>query len=312
MSSFQKEQKDSLEKEQMKCNVKGELYDLSGAYVCKFTPIKNLGEGTFGFVDLFTRTDAKQEAKTVAIKRPKFTQMKLLNEALFQKKLHEDLISFGLSFCVPKVYDIFVYRVTGDIWFSMESHEPQLLSKWAMQNISKPRVFILLILQIALILEVFEQELHVDHRDLKINNILVIDKPVSIDITWKDMERVLDFPFRIVFLDFGFACKNATEDIKHSLPNLDACPKEGRDIFQILVSLWNNESLRNVMPETWCSWIKKCISTIHPKNFPSLALTESKKPLNWMYTLTDDKLFRAPLCAPSKIIHDCMSVLERI
>jgi serine/threonine protein kinase len=317
MSSLEREQKNSLETEQkntelVKCNVKGEIHDLNGEFVCKFTPIKNLGEGTFGYVDLFTRTDTNGESRTVAIKRPKFAEMKLLNEALFQKKLHEDLLPFGLSFCVPEVYDIFVYRVTGDVWFSMEPYEPLLLSVWAVQNIKKTKIFVLLILQIALILEVFQQELQVDHRDLKINNMLVLDKPVSINISWKNTERTLTFPFRIIFLDFGFACKNATEDIKHSLPELDACPKEGRDIFQILVSVWNNESLRNAMPGTWCSWIRKCISSIYPRNYPSLALTESNKPLNWMYTLTDDKYFRAPLCAPRRIIHDCMSVLEWI
>jgi len=294
-----------------KCSVKGEVYDLSGQFVCKFTPIKSLGEGTFGHVDLFTRTDAKSISKTVAIKRPKFVEMKLLQEALFQRKLHEDLLPFGLSFCVPEVYDIFEYRVTGDVWFSMESFEPTLLSQWSNENIQKKNMFVLLILQIALILEVFEQELKIDHRDLKINNVLVLDKPVSIGISWNEKDKNLDFPFRVVFLDFGFACKNATVDIKHSSPYLDACPKEGRDIFQILVSLWNNESLRNAMPLTWCSWIQKRISTIFPTNYPSLILTESKKPLNWMYTLTDDKDFRAPLCAPRKIIHDCMSVLEK-
>jgi serine/threonine protein kinase len=294
-----------------KCTVKGQLYDASGVLLCKFSPLKKLGGGTFGHVDAFTRLCAiGGESMGIAIKRPKFPQMKLLNEALFQWKLHHDLEEFGLSFCVPKVYDIFRYQQTGDIWFSMEAYEPQLVSHWCVKHIKDSRMFILLFLQISLILEFFEEELKIDHRDLKINNMLIVEEPVKIDINWNNSNKTLEFPFRIVFLDFGFACIDSYIDVKGNMPGLDACPKEGRDIFQILVSLWNTSSLRNMMDHSWTKWIRRRISTIIPSNFPSLRLAESTKDLGWMYTLTDDKHFRAPLCAPKRIIYDCMIILE--
>ena len=295
-----------------KCNVKGELYDISGAFICKYIPVKILGDGTFGHVDAFTRLDSKNNSTIVAIKRPKFPEMKLLIEALFQWKLHHDLIAYELHFCVPKIYDIFLYQQTGDVWFSMEAFEPRLVSQWCDANIHNTRLFILLLLQIALILEVFEDELKIDHRDLKINNMLIVEEPIQIKINWKNADKTLEFPFRIIFVDFGFACMNSTIDVKHSEPHLDACPKEGRNIFQILVSLWNSKNLRNNLDPTLCEWIQRRIGTIWPSNYPSLRLTESTKNLDWMYSLTDDKEFRAPLCIPRRIIRDCISALDRM
>lgn len=294
-----------------KCSVKGELYDTSGVFICNYSPIKSLGAGTFGHVDAFTRTDSNKNSTIVAIKRPKFPEMKLLIEALFQWKLHHDLIAYGLSFCVPNVYDIFLYKQTGDVWFSMDAYEPKLVSQWCLKHIHNTKLFVLLILQIALILEVFEDDLKIDHRDLKINNMLILDEPVTIGIAWKNVEKNIEFPFRLVFVDFGFACMDTRVDVKNSEPTLDACPKEGRNIFQILVSLWNSSSIRNTVDSSWGDWIRKRIYTIYPSNYPALRLTESDKDLGWMYALTDNQEFRAPLCAPRKIIKDCMSALEK-
>jgi hypothetical protein len=72
----------------------------------------------------------------------------------------------------------------------MESYDPVLLSTWCLHYITKGHtaIFGLVLLQIALILEVLENELQVDHRDLKVNNILVID------------EKRYAFEFKFVFL----------------------------------------------------------------------------------------------------------------
>lgn len=290
------------------CNIKGEIYDSSGIFICKLKPIKSLGAGTFGHVDEFERRSADAK-RLVAMKRPKFPEMKLFAEALFQRKLHADLVPYGLAGSVPEVYDIFRYQPTDDVWFTMESFQPVLLSQWLALP-EKRNYIIHLLLQIALVLEVFEVELKIDHRDLKINNMIVVDEPVNIEIQWKGLDKVIHFPFRIVFLDFGYACKGGEIDMKSSadLPHLDACPKEGRDIFQVLVSLWNIQILRNHLEGTWGNWIRERISAVVPKT-PCVSLTENAANIDWMYTLTDNNEFRAPLCAPRKIIHDCMKIL---
>ena len=47
-----------------------------------------------------------------------------------------------------------------------------------------------------------------------------------------------------MFLDFGYACAGGIIDIKANdgLPPIDLCPKEGRDIFQILVDLLSSDT----------------------------------------------------------------------
>jgi len=298
------------------CNIKGELYDTSGIFICKYKPIKSLGAGTFGHVDAFQRKSANGKSTVIALKRPKFPEMKLLNEAIFQRQLHNDLIDYGLSGCVPQVYDIFRYQPTNDIWFTMEAFEPLLVSQWCIKTLVLPEkrnYMILLLLQIALIIEVFEIELKIDHRDLKINNMIVVDEPTNINIQWKGVNKSIFFPFRIVFVDFGFACKGEEIDIKDftNIPPLSACPREGRNIFQVLVSLWNIQTLRNTLETTWGQWIRERISKVFPKT-PCVSLIENAVGLDWMYTLVENKEFQAPLCAPNKIIHDCMNMLEGV
>ena len=78
----------------------------------------------------------------------------------------------------------------------------------------------------------------------------------------------------------------------------------------MLVSLWNIQSLRAALNDRWGIWIRKRISCIIP-SFPCISLAESNKGLDWMYSLTDAKEFSAPLCAPKKIIEECMLILEK-
>ena len=287
------------------CTVQGKVYDSSGLELFTLTPVGPLGGGTFGVVDAFSCIEA-DKTSTVAIKRPKHPNIHLLHEALFQWKLYNDLKPYGISFCVPKVYRIFRFKSTGDVWFSMKRYESQLLSTWCSKKIrTDGRMFALLLLQIALVLEVVQDILRIDHRDLKVNNILVVDTPTSIGIEWEGKDRIIDFPFHIVLLDFGFACKGGVIDIRadDGLPPIDFCPKEGRDIFQILVSLWRINTLRTVLEVSWGAWIRSRIGRY-------VGLTESAHDLNWMYSVTDDTTFSAPECAPSFIIRECMKFLE--
>jgi serine/threonine protein kinase len=288
------------------CDIYGHVRDASGLSLFKLTAAGPLGEGTFGQVDAFIMNTG-QTKKHVAIKRPKHPKLNLLTEALFQWKLHNDLEKYGLSFCIPKVDKIFTFKTTGDIWFSMNAYEPTLLSSWCVKNLKRDgKTFCLLILQISLILQIIEDILKVDHRDLKVNNMLVIDEPKEIQITIGSVRKKILFPFYIVFIDFGFACSNILDMRADGIPPLDFCPKEGRDMFQTLVSIWRIDVLRAVLEEVWGNWFRAKICSAGKY----LTLTESAKDLTWMYAVTENREFRAPLCAPSVIIKDCMRFLE--
>jgi serine/threonine protein kinase len=230
-------------------------------------------------------------------------------EALFQWRVHDCLEEYGLGFSIPQVYSIIKFKQSGDIWFSMKSYKAMLLSAWCLQNIKKDgKLFTLLLLQISLVLEVMEIILEVDHRDLKVNNIMVIDEKCEIDV---GHAKKLVFPFHIVFIDFGYACAGKIIDMKTSdgIPPIDMCPKEGRDMFQILVSLWRIQGLREILEQRWGAWIRYRIDSAFPQNSYA-RLAECAMDLNWLYSVTENTVFRAPLCAPSVIIKDCLRILE--
>lgn len=284
------------------CDIRGYLSDASGL-LFTLKPIGPLGGGTFGSVDAFMCEEEGQKYK-VAIKRPKHPNINLLTEALFQWKLHNDLKPYGLSFCIPKVNKIFTYKPTNDIWFSMTAYEPVLLSSWCIRNLRRDgKIFGLLILQMALVLEVIEDILKADHRDLKVNNILVIDEPIDINVSLENVKKKITFPFRVVLIDFGFACIGTVLDVKREGEVVDFCPKEGRDMFQILVSIWRIDSLRSILDTVWGTWIRNKIGRYTD-------LTEKAKDLTWMYAVTDNTEFKAPLCSPNLIIKDCIRFLE--
>ena len=285
------------------CTIQGTVVDSSGLLLYSLRPICSLGAGTFGTVDSF-RCIKDDGEMVVAIKRPKYPEVDLFIEALFQWRTHRLMDKYHLGFCIPEVYDIFRFKQTGDIWFSMRQYDAALLSAWCLNNSGR---FGELILQIALTLEVIENMLFIDHRDLKVNNILVIDNPVEIRISWKGKIITLTFPFHIVYVDFGYACAKGLVDVRDGLPAMDLCPKDGRDIYQILVSLWRIKELRGLLNTKWGSWIRSKIDYTLPQSY--LRLVETTLDLSWMYSVTDNTGFRAPLCKPSAIISDCMSIL---
>ncbi len=296
-------------------NAFGQVYDNSGVYLFRLSPIRSLGSGTFGIVDEFERTDMKTGVKgIVAMKRTKHPNLDLFYEALFQHRLHEELKPFGLELCVPKVYDIFQLQTTKDVCFTMKSFTPKLLSDWCIDVMPRqPReTFALLVIQVALLLEVFEKELFIDHRDLKINNILIVDEPLTLKPTIGGKTITLHFPFHVVFVDFGFACLKRMIDCREGdgLPPFDPCPKTGRDIFQVLASIWSLSTLRGVLEAFWGGWIRTRLS--HAKSGAHSGFVqhvESCPTLDWMYTMTDAPDFHAPLCAPTQVIQDLLPIL---
>jgi hypothetical protein len=138
-----------------------------------------------------------------------------------------------------------------------------------------------------------------------------VKENVSLDINWKDVKKTIKFPFRIVFIDFGYACEGGVQDVRHNslLPPIDPCPKDGRDVYQILASIWSSKGLRGILKNTiWGNWIKQKLESANPK--PSTEFIENALDLLWLRTCTDDPSFNAPLCAPWKIIEDCFKILE--
>ncbi len=285
----------------------GVLKSMTGKVLFTLKGIEELGSGTFSFVEKYKQIFPDGKESIVAVKRPRGRECDFLLEALLQWHLHRKLKDFGIEFCIPEVYTLFLHKPTGDVWFTMQAYEPFLLSQFCVKEMNTTSsawtTFALLMLQLALVLEVIENEMGIDHRDLKVNNMLVVETPTRVSVTWKGKDRILTFPFQIVLVDFGFSCWRGTLDIKNDdgLPPLDACPKEGRDLYQVIASLWHIGSLRTMLEDGWGSWIR---DRLGPDEHHLV------HDLNLMYGITDSKEFRAPLCAPQRVIHDMLLALD--
>jgi serine/threonine protein kinase len=294
------------------CTVRAEVLNEKGEIEYFLKPVKPLGKGTFSHVDLFERKFPDGKKDHVAMKRPNHKNLNFMKEAVFQDTLHRKLKQYGLSFCVAEVYDIIQFQQSKLISFLMECFEPVFLDRWLELQFQKQkdtRYFVAkFLLQIALILEVFEERLHIDHRDIKTNNMIVLESPVHIDIKWKEKRKTIDFPFRIVFLDFGYACRGE-KDENSKIPPIDPCPKLGRDFYQVLACLWNIKILRYYLEAaSWGKWIRERLESCMPNH--GLHKIEGSKDLSWLVDATDLQHFVAPLCAPSVVINDCLTILE--
>jgi serine/threonine protein kinase len=291
------------------CCVRGVVRSPEGQVLFSLRPKEELGSGTYGRIDAFYKKVEDKEV-VVAVKRPRGSG-NILTEALVQWYLGRRFSSYGISPCIPIVYDIFIYKPTNTIWFTMDVFEPLLFSQWCVKHIpSQPNLFPMIMVQLAVILEVFQKDSLTDHRDLKVNNILIVEEETKMPITWEGKENSITFPFRIIILDFGFACINNTIDVKDGLPNLDVCPKEGRDMFQLLVSLWNIPILRDCLDAGWGDWVRNTLRSAKGDSAAYIRLAEGVHPITWMYSVTQELGFTAPACSSNRILRTCMKYVN--
>ena len=290
------------------CCIRGTVRDPNGTVLFTLRPHGPLGKGSYGNIDAFYKKG--EEETLVAIKRPRGSES-MLTEALVQWYLGKKLSSYGIPSCIPKVYDIFLYKPTNSIWFTMDIFNPTLFSNWCVKRIpASPKIFPQVMVQLAILLEVFQKDARIDHRDLKVNNMLIVEEETHFPITWETHDRMLTFPFRIIIIDFGFACINNTVDVKDGLPALDVCPKEGRDMFQLLVSMWNIASIRQCLEPKWGHWVRAALRSAKGDSSAYIRLAEGTLPITWMYSVTRGLQFTAPHCSSKYILHECMKYID--
>ena len=157
--------------------------------------------------------------------------------------------------------------------------------------------FILCLLQISIILHILEKTINLDHRDLRVTNIFVVNTPKELKFTIDHKTYLYNCDYHICLLDFGFACIgnkptiiNATEEMFNKN---ERCFKPGRDLFQLLISILSLELLIN----------KK-------HNYINLLKSNSKADLSYIATLDDD--FSHEDLLPENFIKFLIQLLDTI
>jgi len=139
---------------------------------------------------------------------------------------------------IPEVYEVFCRKDSHDelksICIAMEYIKGQTLLQYMRKNFKKDKsndnIFLKLVTELANILIILQGKLRMNHRDIKINNILLRDSTNQ-----------------LVLIDYGFACiANGIQDPNAEASKIQAgsyfgsrfsCFKLGRDLCQFLYSL---------------------------------------------------------------------------
>lgn len=284
------------------------LYTARGALRARLRFTKEFDHGSYG-----TIREAIRDQMYVLVKQPRSTDSSLLQEALLQQLAHTVLHSEGIPWAVPTVYDVF--RNGSETWFSMERIYGYSIPGWFTQPSHKDLDALFLIAQVSLILATLETALNLDHRDLKMNNLMIRHEACLLKVKIHDITWSLTCPFQVVVLDFGFACLGS-EPLRGKplvnlgdglLPPMDPCPKEGRDLFHFLVSLLGVPVFRTAISQRLHDKLDGWLS-IGKKSYGPLARRWSKE--NWSYLVSSQASFSIPSCCPVQILHDLLPELR--
>jgi serine/threonine protein kinase len=274
---------------QKKCNIKYKKKTISGGY---------------GFIYF-----GKRNSQDVVIKRLLYSEKtNLLKEAILQYISYCTLQKYNLHYFIPKVYDIFYKIDINDskykLHFSMEEIKGEFMHLFLKNSSYPEKDFIHSFIQICVALYILQKEINLDHRDLRYANIYIVQKPIQFSLTILSEDIQYTSDFYITILDFGFSCIghkptviNAAEGFLH---NEERCFKPGRDLFQLLISVWCKSEIRNKMnPE----FIEKINAILSYNNYDYSKITEINEDSKWPYSLTmEDNFSFIPLLPKNLLI----------
>jgi serine/threonine protein kinase len=116
------------------------------------------------------------------------------------------------------------------------------------------RAFLEILAQIAYILHHLQARLRLNHRDVKVNNLMVRTRKEPVILTLGDMS--VPTMFEVTLIDFGFACvgcpppraPNTVFQAGSWFPMGELCCKQGRDLAQLLYCIHCYFPLNNYLP----------------------------------------------------------------
>lgn len=238
-------------------------------------------------------------------------------EALLQEVSRTILSFYGFSRAVPRVLDIYQHPEFGPC-FTMEQQIDALPFsdylkthlEWGTPSLKNDHLVLSVLSQLALYLSILEYELLLNHRDLTGTNVLMI-APSDSQTTHVSMGPYswsITANHKVILIDFGFAAIGSLPSRKvlvqagRYFKTSDPCPKEGRDLFLFLASLWKNASLRASVTYRVQSLISSWL-TQGTKNWASWLETSSTD-MKGMYLLTMKDTFHNHKTTPLAILQD--------
>ncbi len=244
-------------------------------------------------------------------------------EAFFQYAARKILEEYGLGHMISRVHDIYRDpRIGNAVVFTMEPFfDIELLSNVLNEYNLQVDDIVSIIAQVAVVLCILCNRLDMNHRDMKTTNILLCQCADGIamkDINIQDNSKItIKGKYCIKIVDFGFACsgtgKSTLINATTFFPMSDPCPKTGRDIFQLLTTMYLCTRFRDTVcvKEPFGSLFKKWL-TVPGNDYLAFLRTLGDDSLDWVYLLLGSDKFRAPHCSPTAILTDLKTVFPSV
>jgi len=267
--------------------VDGKLFMRNGTELCQIIYKDLVNQGRYGLIQRCTRVLHGRNIDVV-VKRPKIPSPSLEAEGFLQYICNSILERAGLYGAIPKIHHIFLFA--NEVRFSMDWIDGKSCMEFFNDECKKSTfdaTFTNCIQQICIILAVLERDLHFNHRDLNSDNLWIRYNPG---------EYVLDgfrlpFQYQVVLLDFGFACIGTRLRLGDTIPPMDPCEKDGRDMYHLLSSLLASSTINLHLSERLRSKLK---GFMEPYQIKRQYLT---------YLITSDKNFKIDSLKPLSILH---------
>lgn len=280
----------------------------SGQIRCTLQPTNRIGRGGHGILTEYIRNGTYVLLKTSHVE-----EQSIRIEAFIQWLAHKIFDKIHLGIRIPPVLDIVVFPDDTEGFTMVEYTDAQLASRWILESKAFERDFYHLLIQVAILLQILEDALNLDHRDVKADNLLILETPSSLSyICGKNNKRfTVHSPFTVVIVDFGYACLGNEEKLtevdasEETLPPLDPCPKDGRDLFHLLVSLYGIDAFRKLLTPRLLQAFSEWLS-VQDKSYESLSKRWSYT--EWVFLVSSRKQFLHPSCTPRAIIEKIFSL----
>lgn len=274
---------------------------VAGKTRCKieYGAVENRG----GYGSICRAKRIAERVTDICVKIPHTPTFSLCSEAVIQWFVGDALKRVNILGAVPEIYDIFQYA--GETRVAMSFVEGVRSLEWVLASPTPEKTFLQILSQLSLLLAYLEEKVHFDHRDLKADNIWIRHVAVDYKVSVGGCAWSIVAPFQVVILDFGFSCiggsdGNAEVSLSDGiLPEIDPCPKEGRDLFQFIASLWSYSPFRSKMSTDFQAEMDLLLSY---RNKPYASLVKQTIETRWVYLLVSDSEFSHPPLHPLSLL----------
>jgi serine/threonine protein kinase len=267
-------------------------------------------EGRYGRVEEWLSSDGTIMYEKIS----KHEDGNLLVEACLQIAARNCLRIIGHESSIAEVKKIL--RWNKRITFMMEPFTGVLYLQTALHHLHgevkmRGKTFDFWFLQIfahlCLLLGYLEENLQINHRDLKGDNILISIQPSSTThtIPYCGFQWTINVEHEIKLVDFGLACNGIAMN-RGSVVSAgtvyeitDWCPKRGRDIYLLLCYFYAQRTFREMISAGLLAVIEDWLEG-RVKEF---LLRHGLERLSWIAFLVNNKKFDCGKCCPVQILN---------